>query len=29
MIAVRFVTISEDAQDRIVRHIFALQRKRR
>jgi c-di-GMP-binding flagellar brake protein YcgR len=29
MIAVRFVAISEDAQDRIVRHIFALQRKRR
>ena len=29
LIAVRFVAISEDAQDRIVRHIFALQRKRR
>jgi c-di-GMP-binding flagellar brake protein YcgR len=29
LVAVRFVAISEDAQDRIVRHIFALQRKRR
>jgi c-di-GMP-binding flagellar brake protein YcgR len=29
MIAVRFVHISEGAQDRIIRHIFALQRIRR
>jgi c-di-GMP-binding flagellar brake protein YcgR len=29
LIAVRFTSISEGAQDRIVRHIFSLQRKRR
>jgi hypothetical protein len=29
LIAVRFVSISEGAQDRIVRHIFSLQRMRR
>jgi hypothetical protein len=29
LIAVRFTAISEGAQDRIVRHIFALQRRRR
>ena len=28
-VAVRFTSISEGAQDRIIRHIFALQRKRR
>jgi hypothetical protein len=28
-VAVRFVSISEAAQDRIIRHIFAVQRKRR
>jgi c-di-GMP-binding flagellar brake protein YcgR len=28
-IAVRYVSISEGAQDRIVRHIFSLQRMRR
>jgi PilZ domain len=29
LVAVRFTAISEGAQDRIVRHIFALQRRRR
>ena len=29
LVAVRFTSISEGAQDRIVRHIFALQRRRR
>ena len=29
LVAVRFTYISEGAQDRIIRHIFALQRKRR